>query len=88
MALALIVFGMYFITHDPLNLAEWAARSKANQSTTMAAYFAYETFAGAFLHLIVLGLLMGGLLGMVGGILGKGSKKVIRWLQQSGQVKM
>lgn len=88
MALALVVFGMHFITHDPLNLAEWAARSKTNQPTTMAAYFAYETFAGAFLHLIVLGLLMGALLGVIGGILGKGSKIIIRWLQQSEQVKM
>jgi hypothetical protein len=37
---------------------------------TLAAYLAYETLAGAFLHLIVLGLGMGVLLGVAGGALG------------------
>lgn len=81
MALALIVFGMYFITHDPLNVAEWTARGATNHAPTMAAYFAYETFAGAFLHLIGLGLLMGGLLGIGGGLLGKVSRAIFRLFQ-------
>jgi hypothetical protein len=71
MALSLIVFGMHFITQDPLNVAEWAARRTDSVAPTMAAYFAYETFAGAFLHLIVLGILMGGLSGLLGGTIGK-----------------
>jgi hypothetical protein len=78
MALAVIVFGMAFITRDPLNVAEWAARSSASAATTMAAYFAYETFAGAFLHLLVLGIIMGGLLGAAGGLLGRGLANLFR----------
>ncbi len=72
MALGIIVFGMKFITHDPLNVQEWAALGSRTAAPTMAAYFAYETLAGAFGHLLVLGLGMGGLLGMVGGAIGKG----------------
>jgi hypothetical protein len=71
MALAVIVFAMTFITHDPLNIAEWAARGAENNAPSMAAYFAYETMAGAFMHLIVLGVGMGGMLGLLGGIIGK-----------------
>jgi hypothetical protein len=76
MALFVIVFAMDFITHDPLNVTEWAARGAGNLAPTMAAYFAFETFAGAFLHLVVLGVGMGGLLGIVGAMLGKGLKIV------------
>jgi hypothetical protein len=75
MALTLIVFGMHFITQDPLNVAEWALRRAGSNAPTMAAYFAFETFAGAFLHLLVLGLAMGGLLGAIGGFIGKITKK-------------
>jgi hypothetical protein len=71
MALSLIVFGMHFITQDPLNVTEWAARGTDSSAPTIAAYFAYETFAGAFLHLTVLGIVMGGRLGILGGISGK-----------------
>jgi len=76
MALAVIVFGMESITRDPLNVAEWAARGTAVPAPSMVAYFAFETFAGAFLHLVVLGLAMGLLLGLVGGLSGKGLRSI------------
>jgi hypothetical protein len=69
--LSMIVFAMPFITRDPLNIAEWSLRQAGSGAPTMAAYFAYETFAGAFLHLLILGLCMGGLLGIFGGVIGK-----------------
>lgn len=67
MALAVVVFGMHFLLHDPLNQAEWAARLPGETAPSMAAYFAYQTLAGALLHLIVLGGGMGLVLGLVGG---------------------
>jgi hypothetical protein len=70
-ALALIVFAMPFITRDPLNLVEWARWKTGSGAPSMAAYFAYETFAGAFLHLLVLGIGMGGVLGVFAGLIGK-----------------
>jgi hypothetical protein len=80
-ALAIIVFAMPFITQDPLNIAEWAASQASSQAPTMEAYFAFETFAGAFLHLLVLGFCMGGLLGVFGGIVGKSAGRAnLRWL--------
>jgi hypothetical protein len=82
MALFVIVFAMDFIIHDPLNVAEWAARGAGNLASSMAAYFAFETFAGAFLHLVVLGVGMGGILGIVGAMLGKGIKTVQKVLLQ------
>ena len=78
MALSLIVFGMGAITRDPLNVAEWATRGPESGAPTMASYFAYQTFAGAFLHLIVLGGLMGVLLGGLGGAMGKAIKLASR----------
>lgn len=72
MALAVTVFGMKFLLQDPLNLAEWAARSAGEKATSMAAYFAFQTMAGALLHLVVLGAGMGLLLGVLGGGLGRG----------------
>ncbi len=79
-ALAVIVFGMGLLLKDPLNLAEWASVASRPAIPNMAQYFAFETFAGAFLHLIVLGVGMGVLLGIVGGMFGKGFKSV--WLKQ------
>jgi hypothetical protein len=78
-ALLVIVFAMPYMMQDPLNITEWAARGASGNGPTMAAYFAYESFAGAFLHLLVLGLGMGGVLGVVGGVLGKGAG----WLTRS-----
>lgn len=71
MALFVIVFGMRFITQDPLNVAEWAKHGISSHAPSMVAYLAFETFAGAFLHLVVLGITMGVLLGVMGGIIGK-----------------
>ncbi len=82
-ALSLIVFAMGLILHDPLNVTEWAARGAASGAPTMAAYFAYETFAGAMLHLTVLGVVMGGLLGIVGGAIGKTMRVASRRMQRS-----
>jgi hypothetical protein len=76
--LSIIVFGMRFLLQDPLNVAEWAACGMDSRAPTMAAYLAYETFAGAFLHPIVLGLGMGALLGALGGVVGKAIKTVSR----------
>ena len=81
MGLSVVVFGMRFIVTDPLNILEWRVRGANSQNPTMAAYFAFETLAGAFLHLIILGIGMGGLLGIVGGILGKGLKEVWHWVR-------
>jgi hypothetical protein len=70
-ALLLIVCGMRFITGDPVNVSEWAARGGQSGAPSMAAYFAFETLAGALMHLIVLGVLQGVLLGVLGGAAGK-----------------
>ncbi len=67
-ALTLIVFGMALLTADPLNVAEWATRGADERAPSMAAYFAFETLAGAVLHLTVLGPVMGAVLGAVAGI--------------------
>jgi hypothetical protein len=82
-ALSLIVLGMRFILRDPLNLDEWTGRGTGAAFSSMAAYFAFETFAGAFLHIIVLGLAMGGLLGIIGGGIGKSSRLVSHRLRFS-----
>lgn len=76
-ALTIVVLGMSFLLQDPLNIAEWSAR-QADTPTTMASYFAYETFAGAFLHLTVLGIGMGTLLGILGGLGSKLAKTATR----------
>ena len=73
--LALDVFGMSLLLRDPVNLAEWANRAKGSTAPTMASYFAYETLAGALLHLVVLGVGMGLVLGVAGGTLGKLAKR-------------
>jgi hypothetical protein len=72
-ALSLIVFGMGLITRDRINIDEWAARGPGSRAPTMAAYFAFETFTGALMHLVVLGIMMGGILGLLGGLLGRGA---------------
>jgi hypothetical protein len=80
-ALSLILFGMGFILRDPINVAEWAERGAGSHAPTMASYFAFETFAGAILHLVMAGLVMGTLLGLLGGVLGKSAGEVRRSLQ-------
>ena len=70
-ALLLIVFGMTLITHDPVNITEWATRGAGSGAPDMASYYAFETMAGALMHLLVLGILMDALLGAAGGVAGK-----------------
>ena len=82
MALSIVVFGMSLLLSDPLNIAEWSGQPRGVTAPTMAAYFAYETFAGAFLHLTVLGIGMGFVLGMVGGALGALTKRGQRTLRR------
>ncbi len=70
-ALWFIVIAMGLIVRDPLNVAEWAARGPTSGAPGIAAYFAYETFLGAFMHLTVLGIGMGTVLGVIGGLIGR-----------------
>lgn len=70
MALLLVVFGMRFLLADPANIQEYAVRGPTSGFPDKAAYLAYQTMAGALLHLIVLGVVMGALLGCLGGLLG------------------
>jgi hypothetical protein len=83
MGLLIIVFGMGFIQQDPLNVSEWAGIRMTTNVPNMAAYFAFETLAGAFGHLVVLGVIMGGLLGFLGGSIGKGCKRIILLMRES-----
>lgn len=83
MALIMIVFGMRFILQDPLNASEWIERGAGMTAPNMAAYFAFETLAGALGHLILLGFIMGSLLGVVGGSLGRGIKLAFRMKRPS-----
>jgi hypothetical protein len=69
-ALALAVFGIPLLLADPANIAEYAVRGPTSGFPTMAAYLAYQTLAGAMLHLVVLGLGMGAALGALGGLAG------------------
>ena len=78
-----VVAGMQFLLHDSLNSEEWSVRGATSGTPNMATYFAYQTLAGALLHLVVLGAIMGIVLGLVGGALGKlanfiGKKMVAR----------
>jgi len=74
---------MRFILQDSLNISEWAGRGTGGIAPSMAAYFAFETFAGAFGHLIILGLGMGSLLGFIGGSIGKSIKFITHLKQHS-----
>jgi cytochrome bd-type quinol oxidase subunit 2 len=79
--LALVVLGMPLLLSDPLNLAEWSNRAKDSTAPTMASYLAYETLAGAFLHLVVSGIGMGFVLGWIDGTLGKVAQRGRRGLR-------
>jgi hypothetical protein len=88
MALSMILFGMHAITQNPLNISEWAERSIESNAPTMAVYFAYETMAGAFLHLAGLGIIMGMLSGMIGGMVGKAMKVTQKeWYKRANGVR-
>jgi hypothetical protein len=70
-ALILICFGMKLLLKDPVNISEWSDMKGKTNYPDMASYFAYQTFAGAIMHLIILGIIMGLLLGIIGGLTGK-----------------
>jgi len=70
-ALSFIVFGMKLILLDPLNIKEWSDVKMTIKTPGMDVYFAYQTLAGAIMHLFILGALLGLLLGAIGGILGR-----------------
>ena len=76
-ALMLIAFGMKYIITDPLNIREWNDLKATADSSSMAVYFAYQTFAGAIMHLFVLGIFMGLFLGTIGGLAGKAMKIIL-----------
>ena len=67
-ALLLIVFGMKLILIDPLNIKEWTDTKGSFTVPGMDIYFAYQSFAGAMIHLYILGIIMGLLLGSLGGL--------------------
>jgi hypothetical protein len=77
-ALILIVFGMNLILHDPLNIKEWSDVNANTNLPNMPVYFAFETLAGAIMHLVVLGAVMGIILGLIGGFIGKALSILIK----------
>jgi hypothetical protein len=77
-ALILIVFGMKLILLDPLNIKEWTDTKGSLSAPGMDIYFAYQSFAGAVMHLYVLGIIMGLLLGSIGGVTGKIFKLILK----------
>lgn len=70
-ALILIVFGMPLILSDSLNIKDWSDVKNTTHFPSMSAYFAYQSFAEAIMHLVILDTIMGLLLGFIGGLLGK-----------------
>jgi hypothetical protein len=70
-ALIFVVFGMKYLLMDPVNIKEWTDIKATENSPGMDVYFAYQTFAGAIMHLFILGVIMGLFLGIIGGFIGK-----------------
>jgi hypothetical protein len=77
-ALVLIIFGMNFIVSDPLNIQEWSDLHESIHYPDIKVYFAYQTLAGALLHLVILGTIMGLVIGVPGGIIGMGLGNLFR----------
>ncbi|MBV9961545.1 MAG: hypothetical protein JO072_04805 [Parafilimonas sp.] len=75
-ALTLILLGMHLLLTDAINIAEWKGLLNQEYYRNMSVYFAYQTMAGAIMHLIILGAVMGLLLGLIGGGIGKLSAHV------------
>lgn len=69
--LALVVFRIDLLLRDPLAQAEYALRGSTSGTSDMATYFARDTTAGAFGHLVLLGIIVGLLLGVLGGGIGR-----------------
>ena len=74
----LVVYLISLVTQDPVSIQEWNDRGARSGAPNITTYFAYETLAGAFLHLFVLGTVMGVLLGLLGGAIGKGGSLILR----------
>jgi hypothetical protein len=72
MGLLIATVWMNFLLRDPLNVQEFAQRGATSGAPDMATYLAYQTMAGAIMHLFVLGLGMGVVLGFLGGLVGWG----------------
>jgi hypothetical protein len=70
MGLVVVVFWLDQVLSDPFSIQEWAERGPASGAPDMATYFAYQTMGGDILHLLVLGVAMGALLGLIGGLIG------------------
>jgi hypothetical protein len=70
-ALLFVVFGMKYLLMDPVNIKEWTDIKATENSPGMDVYFAYQTFSGAIMHLVILGAIMGLFLGIIGGFIGK-----------------
>lgn len=69
--LSLVVFRIDLLLRDPLAQAEYAVRGPTSGAPDMATYFARDTMAGGFGHLVLLGIIMGVLLGFFGGGIGR-----------------
>jgi hypothetical protein len=67
----LVTFWMPLLLRDPLNIQEFTERGVASGAPNLATYFAYETLTGSVGHLIILGPIMGGILGLLGGCIGR-----------------
>ncbi len=72
----LVVFFISLVTRDPVSVQEWNDFGASSGAPDITTYFAYETLAGALLHLFVLGMIMGVLLGALGGAVGKGASLI------------
>jgi hypothetical protein len=70
-ALLVIVFGMAAIISDPLNIIEWSAVKDSSYTSQISVYFAFQSFAGAIMHLVILGIAWGLIFGSLGGLTGR-----------------
>jgi len=68
--LLLVTAGMHYLLRDPLNVEEYTARASGADGPSLATYLAYQSFKGALLHLFVVGVGMGTILGCGGGAIG------------------
>jgi hypothetical protein len=67
--LLITVFGIELVVNDPLTAAEW--QSQGAGLTDPAVFSAYETLFGALAHLHLLGTVMGVLIGLIAGLVGR-----------------
>lgn len=70
--LLLVLFLMNLVVGDPHTNQEYALRGPSSGVSDIGTYFAYELLTGSVLHVLVLGIGMGTVMGVLGGLLGKG----------------